>query len=225
MNVKEIHNLLQTRKTAFFDKLRYKTVAIVGRAHYLSTIKQRALIESHDVIVRVHGPFIHNFKSIDQTPYIGKRTDIYVSRLWWQGKEMIEQMVKEQRQHNFIMVAENFYEMQSSITNWRLLEKDGVPIHVVPMEFYMSLSMSLGFAHPLPGTIMTAYIQVSQASQIYVTGCACYQEEAPDSMALPHYIEAHNCYADSHFMKDLIANDSRYSCDDIMNRELGKTQI
>ena len=124
MNVKEIHNLLQTRKTAFFDKLRYKTVAIVGRAHYLSTIKQRALIESHDVIVRVHGPFIHNFKSIDQTPYIGKRTDIYVSRLWWQGKEMIEQMVKEQRQHNFIMVAENFYEMQSSITNWRLLEKE-----------------------------------------------------------------------------------------------------
>lgn len=124
-----------------------------------------------------------------------------------------------------MVVIENFHEMRISLSNWQLLEQNDVPAHIVPMHFYISLALRMGYAHPLPGTIMSSYIKLTEASKVYVTGCSCYQENGVCGMAWPHFYEGHVCYADSHFMKDLIEGDARFSCDEVMQRELGKSKI
>ncbi len=229
LNYKELESLWHRRESEFFALMENKSIAIVGRANYLATIEQREKIEAHDVVIRIHGPFthkpyIHDFQG-DAAPYIGKRVDVYASRLWKKShKRLIEMHDDFKRSGGTFVFVDSFFEFQRAVAAWLILEKRGIPVHIAPLSFYTWLSMQLDYAIPLPGTIVAAYIAETRARSIYITGCACYQE-SPGASTRAALESKHSCYSDSHFLRHLINRDSRFRCDAVMTANLGKPKF
>lgn len=81
-----------TVDAAFQEYVRGKSLAVVGRAEYLKTIEQGELIDSFDIVVRVHNPVPYN--SADEARRIMKETrssstHAYSRASWDYSKEFV----------------------------------------------------------------------------------------------------------------------------------------
>ncbi len=183
----------------FDDYLRGKTVAIVGVSD-LHDMEQEALIDSHDVVVRVHRltprkdprlvirgndsnppPLIPEIWQ----PYIGSRTDIFFQNISkGANPERTERIVNAffDEGGQFICTA-----------TWNEIWYAGPKIwdlatirYLNPEDFY-DLWLQLG-TRPLAGTVVIADILKRDIKSAYITGFPCFVSElTPKGLTKGHF--------------------------------------
>lgn len=240
--VVDLHQRLQE----FRDYLRGKSVAIIGRAAYLANYKLGKFIDSYDVVIRIHMWHIHGqpqqFKNeaedeanrISPKKFVparyqinvGSHTDVlYVRAQWLEFAEMSNMFEFLKHDGTSWIGVETFAEMQNGAAQHHYIEKHFMPVHVIPIDFYGSLSAMLNYSHPLPGTLIAAFIAQTEASKIFIVGCPCYQDvRGKEEHAKLEMIGRHKTITDFHYLRQLVRRDSRVYCDDVM-QELFETEV
>lgn len=113
--------------------------------------------------------------------------------------------------------VETFAEMRDGAPRHHYIEQHFMPVHVIPIDFYGNLSARLNYSHPLPGTLIAAFLASTPASRIYVTGCPCYQDKSGKTEhAKLQIMGQHQTITDFHYLRQLIQRDERFTCDPIM---------
>ena len=237
---------LNQRLQEFCDYLRGKSVAIVGRAGYLADYKLGELIDSQDVVIRIHTWHIHgetqHFKHsiedeanrISHRKYVparyqinvGSRTDVLYLRLQWLVYAELCQMFEMLKHDGTAFIGvETFTEMRDGAPRHHYIEKNYMPVHVIPMDFFGSLSARLNYSHPLPGTIVSAFVAHTEASKIFIVGCPCYQDKkGKEEHAKLELIGNHKTLTDFHYLRQLVERDHRVTCDKVM-KQLFETEV
>lgn len=229
---------LQNRLKEFKQFLADKSVAVVGRASYLKDLEQGHEIDSYDVVIRIHTWQIHGepqeFKGtpedeknrISARKYIparyqkniGAKTDVLYLRLQWIDYSELSQMLELLKHDQTAWVGvETFAEMRDGAPRHHYIEQHFMPVHVIPIDFYGNLSARLNYSHPLPGTLIAAFLASTPASRIYITGCPCYQDKrGKTEHAKLQIMGQHQTITDFHYLRQLIQRDDRFTCDLIM---------
>ena len=65
----------------FRDLIEGKSVAVVGRGTYLGDVEQAAVIDSHDVVARIHSPLPHPHHQYDSW-HLDPDGDSFVPKVW-----------------------------------------------------------------------------------------------------------------------------------------------
>ena len=229
---------LQSRLEEFKQFLAGKSVAVVGRASYLKDLEQGSEIDSYDVVIRIHTWQIHGepqeFKGtpedeknrISTRKYIparyqkniGSKTDVLYLRLQWINYSELSQVLELLKHDQTAWVGvETFAEMRDGAPRHHYIEQHFMPVHVIPIDFYGNLSARLNYSHPLPGTLIAAFLASTPASQIYITGCPCYQDKkGKTEHAKLQIMGQHQTITDFHYLRQLIRRDERFTCDPVM---------
>lgn len=229
---------LQDRLEEFKQFLADKSVAVVGRAGYLKDLEQGHEIDSYDVVIRIHTWQIHGepqeFKGAPEDEKnrmstrkyiparyqknIGSKTDVLYLRLQWIDYSELSRTLELLKHDQTAWVGvETFAEMRDGAPRHHYIEQHFMPVHVIPIDFYGNLSARLNYSHPLPGTLIAAFLASAPASQIYITGCPCYQDKkGKTEHAKLQIMGQHQTITDFHYLRQLIRRDGRFTCDPIM---------
>ena len=172
----------------FADYLKGKSVAIVGRAEYLRTMEQGALIDSYDVVVRLHKPppYLENnphppwawndaFVPPELQPMLGKRVDVLYINVFYPGnQEWIESMLNSFQSAGGKFIAnENPSNARDGFPNKRIAELLDGKIHHVTAEEERQLDRAIG-KWPLVGTVAVNDIISHDVGTAYITGYPCF---------------------------------------------------
>lgn len=231
---------LNTRLFEYKEYLSGKTVALVGRASYMSGLRLGEQINDFDVVIRIHTYQIHgqpqefkyppNHEQYRLTshkyvptvyqPNVGSKTDVLYLRLQWIPYDVISRTLDTLKGDNVQWIGvETFFEMGQAAPQHHYIEQHWGPVHVLPIDFYGNVSARLNYAEPLPGTLIAAFLAESDAKKVFIAGCPCYQDSfGKREHAKLQIIGKHNTLADFHFMRQLVQRDERFGCDAIMQR-------
>ena len=237
---------LNQRLQEFRDYLRGESVAIVGRAGYLTEYKLGEFIDSHDVVIRIHTWHIHgqpqhfedrveyktnrlSYKRFVPARYqinIGSRTDVLYLRLQWLVYADMSQIFDQLTHDGTSWIGvETFTEMRDGAPQHHYIEKNYMPVHIIPIDFFGSLSARLNYSHPLPGTLVSAFVAQTEASKIFIVGCPCYQDKkGKEEHAKLELIGRHKTLTDFHYLRQLVGRDDRVTCDEVMQK-LFETEV
>ena len=243
--VKPVVNLNE-RLEQFQAFLSDKTVALAGRANYLAQLELGRKINSYDVVIRIHTYQIHgepqkveyspgheskrlthhSYVPAVYQPNIGSKTDVLYLRLQWIPYDVISRTLDTLTHDSVEWVGvETFFEMAQAAPQHHYIEQHWGPVHMFPVDFYGSVSARLNYAEPLPGTLVAAFLAESQAREVFIVGCPCYQDNfGKNEHAKLQIMGKHNTLADFHYLRQLIQRDERFTCDAIMN-SLFNTEI
>ncbi len=237
---------LSLRLNLFKQFVQNKSVAIIGRASYLRHLEQGVNIDKYDVVIRIHTWSIHNepteFKGTPEDEHnriskrkyvparyqtnIGSKTDVLYLRLQWIGFEDLTNTMELLKHDGTSWIGcETFTEMRDGAPRHHYIEQHFMPVHVIPIDFFGNLSARLNYSHPLPGTIIAAFLADTDARDIYITGCPCYQDKfGKTEHAKLELIGRHQTLTDFHYLRQLVQRDERFACDGVMAK-LFETEI
>lgn len=159
------------------DYLEGKTVAIVGHTK-LDEMEQGELIDSHDVVVRLHDSVPHASHSpVKRTVYripehrykfVGTRTNIfYVDSLSEDTNELDKMVSALKRDGGKYICCEPWVDMWlTGFINSRIRAR------IIDIDFYRHVHTNLG-SPPLSGTLIISDILRHTVKKLYLTGFHC----------------------------------------------------
>ena len=172
----------------FAGCLENKSVAILGRGPSLRACS-RTLIESYDVVVRVHRPapiegwwppplVQEGWQSI-----VGARTDILYSSFGFTKDIDDEMEFFDRMTSSFLDEGGKFmcrphprYALDDWLTSHKLAER--LPLRFVDIGLYLELWRKIG-ATPFPGTIVVSDILAYPVKEVFIGGMTCYLDNSP----------------------------------------------
>lgn len=178
-SLNRLNNLHITLNRDFADYLENKSVAILGRGPSLQSCS-RSVIESYDVIVRVHRPapiedwWPPPLVQEEWQSMVGSRTNILYSSLGRGANDaFIERVTSSFKDEGgkFLCHPHPWY----AITNQyscSIMERT-MPVRYVDIALYHSLYKYLR-VDPFPGTLVVADILTHKVSKVFIGGMTCY---------------------------------------------------
>ena len=214
----------------YADYLRGKSVAVVGLAPYLLDVEQGEYIDSHDVVIRVHGGAPGEPKPIDPkvgiTPVeyyhlLGKRTNVLYSNFQYYSNIKRDCDIFVNTGGRFVCCA-NLYFAIGGI-KWSLGVQDmfdrETQLRIGDVGFYKDCVRNIGTCPILDGTMSLLDVIRHDFGKLYVTGVSNYHtaDENPydNFHATKH---GYKPYKDHAYLKQVIQADSRIEVDAIMQR-------
>lgn len=235
---------LEQRLREFADYINGKSVAIVGRASYLVHSEWGKEIDEFDVVVRIHSGNIHGCPSYDDylpekdhlalsdkryippfyQRHVGSKTSVLYLRLQWLDYDILNHTLEILKRDGADWIGvETFWEMAYASAQYHYVDQHWERFHVIPIDFFHDVSARLHYVEPLPGTTIAAFLAWTQATQIKIFGCPCYQDkDGKKEQAKLTIMARHNTLADFHYIKQLVERDPRIECDPVMSALFGE---
>ena len=175
-----------TLNEQFAEYLNAKAVAIVGPAH-IDDIEQGDLIDSHDVVARVHQPFPlaytrppapkgQSFFNPDFVPrywheIVGRKTSIYYTKMLGSHRSNLERIV-----NNFKRDGGEFICVEREANCWQPANAviwDVHPMRYLRLDHFIATA-TLTNSKPLAGTLCICDILKHDIKSAYITGFPCW---------------------------------------------------
>lgn len=180
---------MSLRDPKFAEFINGKSIAVVGRAEYLRTIEQGALIDSYDLVFRLRSntPYPDSEFAVPYSPtsfipdgyhkFLGARVDCFIGRLAHQIQVGLDRWFAPLLNFNCKwLVLEKIYNAKASVESIDYVTNTlGFNFHQSPQQQFENLSKLLEFSFPLPGTLLI-YDLLHYDVELYITGFACYQD-------------------------------------------------
>ena len=188
--VLKFENNQEELNKAFADYLHNKSVAIAGRAN-LHQLEQGDLIDSHDVVVRVHNvvPYFPGkgkdryvaFVPEEWCSYIGSRVDVLYHRIRADTLMFKEVGATDSRARKYI---DKFWQQGGKFLCFEdtrqvplrfAIAQQITDIRYLDLALYANLVLEIGTERPiLPGIVAIGDILRHSIKSAYITGFPCY---------------------------------------------------
>ena len=220
----------------FAHYLSGKTVALIGRAPYIMEMEQGDLIDSHDIVVRMHYPTPNeNFSDTKNmevqgiiptyaVKYIGERTNVLYDNLQhpW-GNDHVAGIQKMKSTDGEWVCIGNILSLANTTTMlWTLGMYDsiadimGSKIRIVDLIAYMDLARKLSHKLPVAGTIALYDLLLHGVSSLYITGMTNWQGKGENALDIEQH--GYEVLPNFNFVRGLIEFDKRISIDPYMQK-------
>ena len=184
--VDRLHNYIEGR-----------SVAIVGRAEYLNQLEQGELIDSHEVVIRVHSnlpwpspPFKLQFEGIDNNQsfvpmeflsILGAKTTAFAptNMPYWSVEDcdtIVPELMGRGCQCLIQHKIYNLVEPHGIAVIDYIVDKYKIDIVMPDYQQFVNLVRRMDYSLPMPGTILIDWIIRCRPKILYFTGFACYQD-------------------------------------------------
>lgn len=208
----------------FAKYLNGKSVAIVGRAGNLHKMEQGELIDSHDIVVRVHRIVPYRMDYYEEEKQRVKNKSEYIDYEWFHRYSIFDHSFVPEDWHARIGRRTNIYyhrlRKKESVTKeyLRKFEVDGgqficfnisgkahyghvligqlADVRYLNIGFYLQIAEQIG-DYPLAGTVAIADILRHNVQEAYISGFPCYFDNEVD------YVQYRSCRRDLQFLSDL----------------------
>lgn len=219
--ISNAHLELDRQMAEFLDG---KSVAILGRGPSLATCDAE-IIESHDVIVRVHRPapiedwWPPPLVQPEWQSRVGSRTDILYSSMGTgkrgmddHQREWINRVCKAFKDEGgvFFCRPHPFYALNTNAVS-DFIESVHYDIRFVDVGIYLRLRQ-LFKTFPFPGTLAVVDILSFNVSELYIGGMTCYCDKSP--IGIEESGRKSKC--DFNYIRSLWRDNSNVSVDPIM---------
>lgn len=217
--------------TTLRKHIKGKSVCLVGRAEYIGSMAQGDLIDSHDVVIRVHNNLpwpagtgdirIDNDESFVPTEFhaaVGKKTTGFAptnAPLWPMayvheiGPQLIERDCEYLIQHKpyNLLPPENLAKID-------FIRSKYMPVYMVPDARLYRLIRAFDYSMPMPGTILIDYILSLKPQSLYCTGFTCYLDTGEEWLKSEVKIfRDHKPLYDLRHLRDLWRSDTHMTID------------
>ena len=214
----------------FKNLVQNKSVIIVGPSRKLVGLNRGSEIDSYDVVVRMNqGYKLPKAAHID----FGTRTDVLYHCLHSESVYSLEGFKKAGIKCVGIITnnAPNM-KCQTNFNRFVSTTENLFPYHIMDLELYKTVMVTL--RRPTTGIRAIVDLLSCGAKSVHVTGCdfhrsgyySGYNNKTEQAvLAEQAYNEAHgrhNFNIQTEYIKMLVANDPRFSCDDILTPLLPK---
>lgn len=236
------YHIKTDNRERFAEFIGGKAVAIVGRAEYLNELEQGKLIDSHDVVIRVHSnlpypsPKFHlpfedsdSFVPASYQTRLGTRTDAFAPTdlpYWILQRiddilpKLVERGCEWIIQHKIYNVPEVTdhpgKRIELSVIDY--ISDKYLPVFVASPTVFDEVMRELDYCFPMPGTLLISEITRMNPSRLYVTGFTCYMDNKHQWLnAEVSLMRNHKPLYDLRFLRDLTRK-GHIETDDTMKR-------
>ena len=223
-------DILSNAKRLWDERIQDKTVAVVGRGSYLENIEQGELIDSHDLVIRLHNPLPHpqenrdmiiedgndSFVPVEWQNKLGRKTDMFAADLAFRNHFDIRRVFQYFRDTGGKMcIMHKFYNVNDSIRQIDIIQDEFMPVFLASMENFIRLSRQMDYAFPLPGTLLIYEILLAEPKSLYYTGFSCFQDETRlGKQAEATLARQHHPLLDLRFLREITTVNEHISTDE-----------
>ena len=201
---------------AFANFVNGKRIAVVGRAEYLSTLKQGDFIDSFDLVFRIRsnvpypGPEIlfpygdNSFIPDEYQECLGKRVDCFAGRLAYMPPVELKKLYRPLLEFGceWLMLEKIYNAIESAQQIDYATNVLGFNFHQSPQEQFDKLSREFDYVFPLPGTLLIHDL-LHYDVELYVTGFMCYQDLPSGTKTSTITTRPHHPKMDAYYLRAL----------------------
>lgn len=219
----------------FRNLIEGKSVAVVGRGAYLKDIERGELIDSHDVVARIHHPLphpTHQYENFQLDPEsssfipetwhsrIGSNTHLFAADFVARNQVFLRDIFAHLLRTGCKMgIVHKCYNVHTGdcIPKVDLIQDAFMPVHFAAMENFINLYRQMNYAFPLPGTLLIHEILQYNPKSLYHTGFSCFQDHTKLSAhAEVTLTRQHHTLLDLRYLRQITTHNDHITTDEFM---------